>query len=107
MSKRGEELTDKMNTEEKMRELRANFVGRRAVIPVGGYEIFCYFTVAPTCMKGILKVCQENSSLITSLWIPCKEVKINTEVKRTLKRSASCHARQHGRRAQMAGSCSV
>ena len=52
-SKRGEKLTDKMNTE-KMRELRANFVGRLAVIPVGGYEIFCCFTVAPTCMR---KVC--------------------------------------------------
>ena len=77
-SKGGEELTDRTDIEEMMKELRADFVGRLTVIPMGGNEISCCFTVAPTSLEGIQKVCQEKACLETSPRIPCKEVKIST-----------------------------
>ena len=73
-SKGGEELTNKTDIEEKMKEMRADFVGRLDVIPVGGNEISCCFTVAPTSMESLLeKACSETSPRIS-----CKEVKIST-----------------------------
>ena len=69
-SKGGEELTNKTDIEEKMKEMRADFVGRLDVIPVGGNEISCCFTVAPTSMESLLeKACSETSPRIS-----CKEV---------------------------------
>ena len=56
-SKGGEELTNKTDIEEKMKEMRADFVGRLDVIPVGGNEISCCFTVAPISMEDMRKVC--------------------------------------------------
>ena len=65
-SKGGDELTDKTDIEEKMKELRADFVGRLTVIPVGGNEISCCFTVARTSIEDMQKVCQEKACLETS-----------------------------------------
>ena len=77
-AKGGEELTDQTEIEEKMKELRADFVGRLTVIPMGGNEISCCFTVAPTSLEGMRKICLDKTCLETSPRIPCKEVKIST-----------------------------
>ena len=43
----GEELTDKKDIEEKLKELKVNFVGRLAVVPLGCKKMGVCFMVVP------------------------------------------------------------
>ena len=76
--KGGEELTDRTDIENKMEELSIEFVGRLVVVPMGGNDISCCFTVAPVSLEGMKKICQEKGCLENSPRIPVKEVKIST-----------------------------
>ena len=77
-AKGGEELTDRTDIENKMKELKVDFVGRLVVLPMGGNNMSCCFTVAPVSLEGMKEICVEKACLENSPRIPCKEVKISS-----------------------------
>ena len=80
MKKRGEEeLTDKKDIEEKLEELKVNFVGRLAVVPLGSNDMGVCFMVAPVGMEEMKKKCLEKSCIENSARIPVKEIKISAK----------------------------
>ena len=80
MKRKGEEeLTDKKDIEEKLEELKVNFVGRLAVVPLGCNDMGVCFMVAPVGMEEMKKNCLEKSCIENSARIPVKEIKISAK----------------------------
>ena len=80
MKKRGEEeLIDKKDIEEKLKELKVEFVGRLAVVPLGCNDMGVCFMVAPVGMEEMKRICREKSCIENSARIPVKEIKISAK----------------------------
>ena len=65
-AKVGEKLTDRSNIDNKIKEMKEDFIGRLVVLPMGGNNMSCCFTMAPVSEEGMKKICMEKACLENS-----------------------------------------